>query len=499
MNPQNTSFALKWRLGFSPYWALVPICFGVFVAADDQTAIVTILPQIMQDLRVPITELDTASWTITAYLLGYVAAMPLIGRLSDIFGHRRLFVLSMLLFMAGSVATALSPNLSVLIMMRVIQAVGAGALVPISIALVGDLLPPGKRGLALGLIGGAAEAGGVIGPLWGGIIIRYLDWRWVFWINVPLGIAVISGVMFMLSRSPRNTAKLDYLSGGLIAISLSALTLGLARINQPDSLMAAYLVTSVATFLLLMLRQQTAVYPLFPRNMFARPSVKAANISHLLVGGALIIGMVTIPLMTNTVMALSPLEGGLRLMRMTGAMPFGAVLGGWIAQRTDCRIPTIIGLALTSLGFFFMSTWNLEIGEPWLTTHLAIAGFGFGLVIAPIILAATEPVGEAMRGTASGVVTAMRMIGMTLGLATLTAWGSGRFINLVAGIPLPLQAAGESAANYETRLQLYQIQIADIGMSLFSNFFFIAMVVSAIAIVPALFMSWSYRRHKQPP
>ena len=453
----------------------------------------------MQDMRVPITELDTASWTITAYLLGYVAAMPLIGRLSDILGHRRLFVLSMLLFMGGSVATALSPNLSVLIAMRVIQAAGAGALVPISIALVGNLLPPGRRGLALGLVGGAAEAGGVIGPLWGGIIIRYLDWRWVFWINVPLGIAVIAGVMFMLARSPRHSAKLDYLSGGLIAITLSALTLGLARISQPDGLMAAYLATSTATFLLLIIRQQTAVYPLFPRNMFAHLSVKAANISHLLVGGALIIGMVTIPLMTNTVMALSPLEGGLRLMRMTGAMPFGAVLGGWMAQRTDCRIPTILGLALTALGFFFMSTWDLGIGEPLLTTHLAMAGFGFGLVIAPIILAATEPIGEAVRGTAAGVVTAMRMIGMTFGLATLTAWGSGQFANLAAGIPLPLQAVGETAADYEARLQLYQTQITDIGISLFSNFFFIAMVVSAIAIVPALFMSWNYRRDERRP
>ena len=364
----------------------------------------------MQDMRVPISELDTVSWTITAYLLGYVAAMPLIGRLSDVWGHRRLFVLSMLLFMAGSVATALAPNLSTLIGMRVVQAVGAGALIPISIAFAGDLFPAGKRGIALGLIGAAAEAGGVIGPLWGGIVVRYLDWRWVFWMNIPLGAVVIVGILFMLARSPRHSAKLDYLSGALVAIALSALTLGLARIGGPDALMGVYLAGSVAALVLLVLRQRSSSDPLFPHGMFTHIAVKAANSAHLLVGGALIIGMITVPLMANTVLGLSPLEGGLRLMRMTAAIPFGAVLGGWTAQRMDYRIPTVLGLVLIALGFFFMSTWDVDISEPSLTIHLALAGFGFGLLIAPIALAATEPVSEGVRGAAAGVVTAMRMV-----------------------------------------------------------------------------------------
>lgn len=485
------------KRGLSPYLALIPIAFGVFVAADDQTVVVTVLPQIMQDLRVPITELDTASWTITAYLLGYVAAMPLIGRLSDIWGHRRLFVLSMLLFMGGSAATALSPNLTVLIAMRVVQAVGAGALVPISIAIVGDLFPAGKRGLPLGLIGGAAEAGGVIGPLWGGIIVRYLDWRWVFWINIPLGAAAIAGVLFMLAQSRRNPARVDYVSGALVAVALAALTLGLARVDGPDALMGVYFAASVASLAALVYRQRTTTDPLFPRGMFSHLAVKAANGAHLLVGGALIIGMVTVPLMANTVQGLTPLEGGLRLMRMTAAIPFGAVLGGWASQRVDHRIPTVFGLALAALGFYFMSTWDVGIADPMMTVHLALAGFGFGLLIAPIALSATEPVGEAVRGTAAGVVTAMRMVGMTFGLAALTAWGSGRFAHLVAGIALPLQRAGESAAEYQARLDAYQAQVTDVGVSLFSNFFLVAMAVALVAIVPAAFMAWGRRGRRK--
>ena len=158
----------------------------MFIAADDQTVIVTVLPQIMLDLKVQITELSRASWTITGYLLGYVAAMPLIGRLSDVWGHRNIYIASMLLFMVGSALAALTTDLTALIAARVFQAVGAGALIPISIAMVGDLFPPGERGVPLGIIGASAEAGGVIGPLWGGLIIRYLDWPWVFWINLSL-------------------------------------------------------------------------------------------------------------------------------------------------------------------------------------------------------------------------------------------------------------------------------------------------------------------------
>ena len=127
---------------------------------DDQTVIVTVLPDIMLDFRIPPTELDGASWTITAYLLGYVAAMPLIGSMSDAFGHRRMFAAAMVLFMLGSVAAALAPNLPALIGIRVFQAVGAGAMLPIAIAVVGDLFPRGGRGLALGLVGGRRKLAG---------------------------------------------------------------------------------------------------------------------------------------------------------------------------------------------------------------------------------------------------------------------------------------------------------------------------------------------------
>ena len=319
---------MKANFDASPYVVLIPVCAGVLIAADDQTVVVTILPQIMLDMKVKITELDRASWTITGYLLGYLAAMPLIGRLSDVWGHRRLFVFSMLAFMAGSVAVALTPTLGWLIAARVFQAVGAGALVPISIAIAGDLFPSGRRGLAYGLIGASAEAGGVVGPLWGGLVTAFADWRWVFWINVPLGLAVLVVLLWLLHASPRYPAKVDYLGGALIAAVIVSLTLGLARIDDPGPIMLGYLGASAAALILLVVRERAAADPLLPASMFKGWTFRAANATHLLLGGALIVGMVTIPLVANTAMALTPLEGGLWLVRLTVAMPVGAVVGG---------------------------------------------------------------------------------------------------------------------------------------------------------------------------
>ena len=464
----------------------MPVLAGVFIAADDQTVMVTVLPEIMLDMEVQITELDRASWTITGYLLGYVGAMPLIGRLSDVWGHRRLFVLSLALFMLGSVAVALTTGLEWLVAARVFQAVGAGALVPISIAIVGDLFPADRRGVPMGIVVASAEAGGVIGPLWGGIIIRYLDWQWVFWMNIPLGAAVLLGVVVLLRPSPRYPARVDYVGGALIAVSLAALTLGLARVGGPDALMAGYLTVSGISLALFIFRQRVAVMPLLPLSMFRGWTLGAASATHLLVGGALIIGMVTIPLMADTVLGQMPLEGGLRLMRFTAAMSVGAVLGGFACQRLDYRVPTITGLALASVGFLFMSRWGLDIADPEMTAHLATAGLGFGLVIAPIALAATNSVNVRDRGAAAALVTAMRLVGMTFGLATLTAWGTDRFHGLAAGVRFtPLE--GETFAQAQER---FIDQSIGAGLTLFNEFFLVAASVGLVAIVPAALMAW---------
>ena len=473
----------------SGYLVLLPVFAGIFIAADDQTVIVTVLPQILLDLEVQVNELDRASWTITGYLLGYVAAMPLIGRMSDVWGRRNLYVASMTLFMAGSIAVALATSLTLFVVARVIQAVGAGALLPISIAIVGDLFPPARRGIPLGLIGASSEAGAVIGPLWGGVIGDSLGWPWVFWINIPLGAMVLIPLLFLLRPSPRYPSRIDYLGAAFLSAALCAITLALARVDSPDALFFAYALSAIIASMLFIIRQRQTDSPLLPISMFRSRLFGSANIVHLLVGGALIIAMVTIPLMANTVLQKSALEGGLALMRMTLAIPVGAALGGLACQRMDIRIPTTFGLTLIALGFGLMSSWGTDIADPAMTLHLATAGLGFGILIAPISLAAINSVSSELRGIASATITAMRVVGMTFGLAALTAWGTGRFQQLVVGLELPLAMPGETAEQTQARALEFESALTSAGLSVFNDFFLIAMAISLIAILPAMFMA----------
>ena len=481
----------------SPYVAIIPVCLGVFVAADDQTVMVTVLPDIMFDFRIPPIELDYASWTITAYLLGYVAAMPLIGSMSDAFGHRRMFAIATVFFMLCSVVAALSPSLPFLIGIRVFQAVGAGAMLPIAIAVVGDLFPRGGRGLALGIVGASAEAGGVIGPLWGGLVARFLDWPWVFWMNLPLGALVLIALFLLLGPSPRFKSSLDYVGGFFIAVALASLTLGLSRIDRLDLGMLGLLALTAVALAAFIYRQRTAAVTLLPNSMFRSRTVVMANLAHLMVGVALIIGMVTIPIMTTYLIGHSPLEGGLRLMRMTVAMPFGAVLGGLACQRIDYRIPSVVGLILVAIGYGFMTTWDLSVADPQLTIHLALAGLGFGPAHR-----AHRPGRHRARGPGRPRRRGGRGHGHAAGGHDARPGGDhGLGVPAVlaarGGIPMPVPQEGEAIEVSRQRVAEFQETLTNIGMDVFVTFFAVAAVVAALGILPAILMTWNRARSRE--
>ncbi len=460
----------------SPYLVILVACLGVFIAADDQTVVVTILPSIMADFRLGINELDQVSWTITGYLLGYTAVMPLMGRISDVYGHRRVYILAMLIFLIGSVLVAVSQNLATLVVFRVFQAVGGGAVVPVTIALTGSLLPEDRRPVALGIVGASAEAGGVIGPLWGSLIDNALDWRWVFWINVPLVLVAVALLLMFTPAGRRLSQPVDYRGGAILALILIVVTLALSRWRDLALLAAVGLGVGIVLLVLYILSQRASPNPLTPSSLFRHSAFAGANATHFLVGVALIIAMVTVPLITNTVLGQDPLEGGLRLVRLTAAIPVGAIIGGFVASRLGYRVPTGAGLLLSALGFYFLSGWGVDIADPIMTVHLVLAGLGFGLVIAPIASAAVDSVRAADMGTAAALLTVMRMVGMTVGLAALSSWGTSRFDVLVSDIAV-------SIADPE-----YAKELTDVGLNVFEGFFLAAMGACLLALVPTWFM-----------
>ena len=311
------------RQSISVPWALTIIALGAFITALDQTVVVTALPSVMLDLKIPATDLDRAAWIITAYLLGYTVAMPLIGRLADVYGYPRVYQASLLVFLLGSALVAVSGSLGWVVASRVIQAVGGGGAIPIGMAMASTLLPPERRGLALGIVGGAAEAGSMLGPAYGGAIVELAGWRWIFWLNLPQAALLMAALLWIPNRRSRD-ARVDYVGGALVVATLLILSLALSRqglftLSSPTPFLV--LAAGLILGLMLALTESRVPQPLLSPVLFRSRAFLTATATQLLVGTALIIAMVTVPLMANTVMGKEPLTGALWLLRMTGFIP----------------------------------------------------------------------------------------------------------------------------------------------------------------------------------
>ena len=465
-------------LGNSQSIVLLIICLGVFSTALDQTVVVAALPSVMVDLEIPLTDLDTASWIVIGYLVSYTVAMPLAGRLSDVYGRVRMFQVALVLFSIGSALVAVAPNFPWAVSARVIQAIGGGATVPIGLAMAVAAVAPEKRGVALGLVAASAEAGSVMGPLYGGAIIEWIGWRWIFWLDIPQSFILI-GLLAVLQNRANPAAKMDYFGALALGGALTVLTIALSQrsIFSGESIVP-YLMAVLGVFLVtvLIVVERRAIQPLLASALYRSRAFLSSNITQFLVGVALIIALVTVPLMAATVMEKKAWESALHLVRLTIAIPVGALVGGYILRWTGVRAVCITGLAFMGTGLLFMSGWDTEVQELRLTLPLIATGLGFGLVIPPIGVSALSAAPSHYWGAAASLVTASRMVGMALGLAALSAWGIERFHSLTAHATL--------GATYEET----EAPLIEAGVTVFQNLFTIAGFLSLIAILPALLM-----------
>ena len=526
--------------------ALLVACASVFVTSMDETVVVTALPKIIADpgIAVPITQLDHAAWIVSAYLLGFVIAMPLMGRVSDIFGRRRIMLLCLSIFGIGSVFCALAPVLSQtvdisflsnfgldtssqgliwLISARFVQAIGGGAVVPVAIAVVSDFYGKSRLSIALGIIGAVTEAGGVVGPLYGALLVQTLGWTYIFFLNVPIVIVLMVGVIFFTPKHQRRRESIDWLGALVLGAALTCLSLGLAQQGtnlgpsviggsapQNNPLVLALALIFFALFIGLGLLKSWCVlhfslrsrphfsfvrkqrWPVIDLSLFKRFPFSAASLVSLFVGAALIIAMADIPLFVDTVLTQQvsssdmALVSGLALLRMTAMIPVGAILGGWLSGRLSCRLVGVLGLLFTAAGFYLMSRWPISVDWTQITISTMTAGFGFGLVIAPISTTAINAVRSSQAGMGASIVTALRMVGMILGLAALTSWGLAYFKQLASQFAsMPLNSTSAQFAQWTHNYALHLIGSAH---TVYSSIFFATMVLCLIAIVPAIFL-----------
>ena len=309
-------------LGSSESVVLGILCLGVFSTALDQTVVVAALPGVMLDLEIPLTELDRASWIVTAYLVAYTVAMPLGGRLSDVHGRVRMFQAALVVFSVGSAFVALAPNFGWIVSARVVQAIGGGATVPIGLAMAVAAVSARRRGIAIGLVAAAAEAGSVLGPLYGGAIIELLGWRWIFWLDIPQSFILIA-LLALLPDRANPEAKMDYLGAMVMGGALIFLTAGLSQRSLFSATSATpYLLVAAGALLvgLLVRLEKRTTQPLLAPFLYRSRAFLSSNGTQVLVGVALIIALVSVPLMAGTVMEKSALESVLQLLRLTAAI-----------------------------------------------------------------------------------------------------------------------------------------------------------------------------------
>ncbi|MGW4096005.1 MFS transporter [Mycobacterium sp. NPDC004974] len=433
------------RSGRSRHIAISAGSLAVLLGALDTYVVITVMTDIMSDVGIAVNEIQKVTPIITWYLLGYIAAMPLLGRASDRFGRKMLIQVGLAGFAVGSVITALSTNLDMLIVGRAIQGVASGALLPVTLALAADLWAARSRAAVLGGVGAAQEFGSVLGPLYGiGAVAVFHHWQAAFWINVPLALIAMVMIHFSLpGKEPSDhPEKVDVIGGVLLAIALGLAVMGLYN-PKPDGkqvlpdwglpVLIGALVAAIAFFAWERVARTRLIEPAGVRF---RPFL-AALAASLCTGAALMVTLVNVELFGQGVLGKDKYDAAFLLLRFLVALPIGALIGGWIATRVGDRIVSFFGLMIAAGGFWLITNWSITVLDeyhdlvlfrlPVLDTDLAIVGFGLGLVIAPLTSATLRVVPAAQHGIASAFVVVSRMIGMLIGIAALSAWGLYRF------------------------------------------------------------------------
>ncbi len=441
----------------SPTAILAVVGFAVFVAADDLTVVTTMLRPIINDLGLTLPDgLDDAAWIVNVYLIAFVAVMPLAGRLSDVIGRRRLFLGAYAIFLVGTVLIPLTTSLGPFLVGRVLTAIGGGAMVPVALAVVGDAFPEDRRARALGTLGAIETMGWVWGPLYGAMLVRFLDWRWQFWLNVPLAIVGMALVWWALGDQAEHERpeRVDWVGAASLAATLIALNLALlgnAEIQSVSGLdelqggsgfdfrllfPVAFLLGAVFVW-----NQRRVADPLVEPAFFRGATLRVALLVNFLVGAALVIAMVDVPIFINAVeldLERSAVIAGWILAALTSAMAIASWIGGRITERVSYRWPIVVGLLAAVTALLIMGlTWDPDIGHWSAAAQLALLGAGLGLVFAPTTAAVVDASPPHQRGGAAAIVMVVRLIGLSVGLAALTAWGLARFNTLRGQLDLP--------------------------------------------------------------
>jgi len=410
----------------------------MLLASLDQTIVSTALPTIVGELG----GLEHLSWVVTAYLLAVTVVTPLYGKLGDLYGRKIVLQSALAIFLLGSVLCGLAQGMTELIAFRAIQGLGGGGLMVSAQAAIGDVVPPRERGKWTGLFGAVFGVSSVAGPLIGGFLTSNVSWRWIFYVNVPLGLAALGVLGVTLpSAAERVEHAIDYAGTVLLAVALSALvlatTLGGTSYDWGSPFIIGLGVITVVGIGLFILVERRAKEPILPPSLFRNRVFVVTSAVGLVVGFALFGGLTFLPLFQQVVRGDTPTESGLQLLPVMGGLLFTSIVSGQVITRTGrYRWFPIAGTAIGALGLFLLSGLDRDTSTALAALYMLVFGMGLGMVMQVLVLAVQNAVEYEQLGVATSGATLFRSIGGSLGTALLGAVFSNRLADaLASGLP----------------------------------------------------------------
>jgi EmrB/QacA subfamily drug resistance transporter len=408
----------------------------LLLAALDQTIVATALPTIVSDLG----GLSHLSWVTSAFLLAQTAVTPIYGKLGDLYGRKRILQAAVVVFLIGSALCGQAAGMTELIAFRAIQGLGAGGLIVLTQAVVGDIVTPRERGRYQGLFGAVFGVASVAGPLIGGVIVQAVSWRWIFYVNLPIGLVALAVLGSTLPATQgRARPVIDYLGAGVLAAALSAIVLvaSLGGTSWPWSSTQVIATGLIGLGLLgvFVLVERRAVEPVLPPRLMRDRVFAVASTLSLIVGFAMFGSITFLPLYFQTVDAATPTGAGLRLIpMMVGLLTMSIVSGQLISRRGRYRVFPIVGTGVMVIGLLLLSRLNIGTSLLASSLYLLVLGLGLGSVMQVLVLAVQNAVSYELLGAATSGVTLFRGIGGSLGAAVFGSIFSSRLASALKGV-----------------------------------------------------------------
>ena len=394
----------------------------LLLAALDQTIVATALPKVVSDLG----GLGSYSWVFTAYMLAATVTVPIYGKLGDIHGRRPLFLIAITIFLVGSALCGLAQNMPQLVVFRGIQGLGAGGLIPLAIATVGNIVPPRDRGRYQGLIGATFAAASIIGPALGGFIVDNASWRWIFYVNLPIGgLALVVVYLTMPRRTEKRQHSVDWLGGALLAAGSCALLLGLVWGGQQYTWSSAHVTGALGAAALLLgafaLVERRVVEPILPFDLMRSSStVTASVISMGLVGFAMFGTISFVPLFVQGVIGTSATSSGVVLTPlMLAAVATSFLSGQWVSRSGRYKPNALVGPVILCIGLLLLWQMDVHTTNAEAARNMVVVGIGLGLMMQVFVLAVQNSVPSRHIGSGTALIQFSRSIGSTLGVTIM--------------------------------------------------------------------------------